>query len=320
MAILADRQYTLAAFADIIREKSSEFDLPGATVNVINNLAQLVGAPSYQKTPVFKKRERGRPRPRHTISSADWEEIRNFQTTKLATKVDAIELEVDSVRTLLNKITESNYSKMKDKVVEVLTRALDCGEKGEACLLRLGESIFEIGCMNKFWAKLYARLYKDLISTSDVMGRICRKNLESFLSLFDDIRYVPAEQDYDAFCKTNKDNEKRRSLSSFFVHLMNVEVVTVERIVGLLTSLRAKFEACIDDAAKKNEVDEISQNLVILIMHGAKRLARDSGIWPDVMKFVERVVVMRPRKHPGLTSQTRFRFMDLLEGLEKQHR
>ena len=57
MAILADRQYTLAAFADIIREKSSEFDLPGATVNVINNLAQLVGAPSYQKTPVFKKRE-----------------------------------------------------------------------------------------------------------------------------------------------------------------------------------------------------------------------------------------------------------------------
>ena len=317
MSILADRQYTLAAFAEIIRSGAPVFDLSSVTIGIINGLAKRVGAPSYQKTPVFKKRERRHgQRHRQSISSADWEEIRNFQTTKLATKVDAIELELDNVRTLLNKITNTNYEKMKDQVMEVLSRALDCGEKGEACLLRLGESIFEIGCMNKFWAKLYARLYKDLIAMSDVMTDICRCNLESFLALFDDIKYIPAEEDYDGFCKTNKDNEKRRSLSSFFVHLMNVDVVAVERITDLISSLRQKFDDCIDDTTKKNEVEEISQNLVILIMHGAKRLSRVSCVWPDLIAFVRKVVAMKPRDHPGLTSQTRFRFMDLLDALD----
>ena len=52
---------------------------------MINQLAAKVGAATYQKTPIFHKKERPRRRrcPPQMITAADWEEMRNFKSTKL---------------------------------------------------------------------------------------------------------------------------------------------------------------------------------------------------------------------------------------------
>ena len=63
--------------------------------------------------------------------------------------------------------------------------------------MKVGKSIFEIGSMNKFWSTLYAKLYKDLIHIFPIMKQISEKSFESFLTVFEVIRYVDAEKDYD---------------------------------------------------------------------------------------------------------------------------
>ena len=52
---------------------------------MINQLAAKVGAPSYQKTPIFhKKRTSATPTYENdTITAADWEEMRNFKSTNI---------------------------------------------------------------------------------------------------------------------------------------------------------------------------------------------------------------------------------------------
>ena len=39
-------------------------------------------------------------------------------------------------------------------------------------LLKIGHSIFEIGCLNVFWSSLYAKLFHDLIKQFNIDGII----------------------------------------------------------------------------------------------------------------------------------------------------
>ena len=57
MSILADHQYTLLDFENIKNENTIN-ELDSAVIQIINEIAQRVGAPGYQKTPVFKKKDR----------------------------------------------------------------------------------------------------------------------------------------------------------------------------------------------------------------------------------------------------------------------
>ena len=213
------------------------------TIQIINAIAQRVGAPTYQRTPIFKKRGNGggrqgpRQRQRATITANDWSEMRNFKVTKLEKNEAGIEVYIDKLRTFLNKITASNYNDMCREIIKTLGHILDSNPP-EADILKVGEAIFEIGSANTFWSEMYAALYKDLIKTFPIMESICNKTLDSFLELFTDIVFVSADEDYDKFCEINKINSKRRALSAYFIHLMNYGVVTTELMLELTVSLK----------------------------------------------------------------------------------
>lgn len=314
MTCLADRQYTLDDFHKIGQSVTSDININEETIEIINNLAHRVGAPEYQRTPVFKKRHNDnnhsrRPRPQNVITNEDWQAMRNFKITKLERNEEGIEKDIDSLRMLLNKITSKNYTIMKDKIIILLTNIIGSSPPEEE-LLTVGESIFEIGCLNKFWSKLYAGLYKDLIEIFPVMSNIYKKNFESFNSLFNIIRFISAEEDYDKFCEVNKENQKRRAISSFFVHLMSNNVLEREKVTDLINILVDKFNTCIEQDNMQNEVDEIGENLYILIKEGKACLEKEYG-FENILQFVEKVADMDHRKHSSLTSKIVFKFMDL---------
>ena len=304
VSLLAPKQYKLDLFYSIQLQNN---DLPEATIQIINKLAAKVGAPSYQKTPIFHKKERQRRRtPKPIITAADWEEMRNFKSTQLDKNEDGIEKDIDDLRALLNKITQSNYNEMCKNIMTLLENILK-NNASEEDLLKVGKSIFEIGSMNKFWAKLYATLYKDLISTFPIMKSIYEKNFESFLTLFETIRYIDAEKDYDEFCRINKENESRRALSSFFVYLMKNNVIPVEKLLAIIQSLQTKFMSLINCENYKNEVDEIAENLVIIIQGGGDIFYENISI----RQFIENIGTLQIRDYKSLTRKTVFKFLDL---------
>jgi len=318
-SILADHQYDLRHFP-LASQLDIEKILPQKIIDIINNLASLVGAPSYQKTPVFKhSRNRNRPpRQRQVISTADWTEIRNFKSTTLTKREDGVDKDIDELRGLLNKLTSNNYDDMEISIMKSLTTIIDknCEEKD---LEKIGEAIFEIGSINKFWSALYAKLYKTILGTFPTMNEIYKKNFNNFLLLFDNIRYVSAEEDYDEFCKVNKENEKRRSVGSFFVHLMNNDVIKESAIFDLIKQLTETMVSFMDMEGKKEEVSEFAENIVILITGGEKRFKlsvdNDTFGWKECMKFIESMISKKVSNHPSLSNKVVFKFMDLEEDL-----
>ncbi|MEE8478752.1 MAG: hypothetical protein V3S42_01975, partial [Candidatus Neomarinimicrobiota bacterium] len=175
------------------------------------------------------------------------------------------------------------------------------------------------GSINKFWSALYAKLYKGILSAFPRMITIYQKNFNNFMELFTNIRFVSAEENYDEFCKINKENEKRRSMGSFFVHLMNNTVIHEKKIFDLIERLKNNMLKLMDEENKKEEVEEFAENIVILINGGKDNLEAatiDDGFsWDDCTEFVEFMTKCKVADHPSLSNKVVFKFMDLEEEL-----
>jgi len=327
-------RYTLDEFKRISFD-GFDFTLPEETLNIISNLALKVGSPSYVKTPVFQKRDnsiktqsasasiskessifkkkRGN-KGMEVINDDDWESLRTFQTTKIEQKI-GLDAKIDVIRSYLNKLTDKNYLDLRNNIVETVEQIVSDSSNHEE-LLRIGTNIFDIASTNRFYSKIYADLYSDLISKYEVMGEIFQKSFGTFLETFNNIEYIDPSVDYDKFCKINKDNEKRKALSSFFINLMINKIIEKEKIICLLKNLMEQVSRFIPVENKKNEVDELTENIVILYK---KELFSEEDLEDTeidgvaIPVFIETLANSKAKDYLSLTNKSIFKFMDMID-------
>ena len=312
-SILADRQYTLSDFKGYESQNITN-ELHPDVIEKINRIAKRVGAPSYQKTPVFKRNHYHKKSiKKENITSADWETIRNFKKTKLEKNTEGIEAQMDKIRSCLNKLTDKTYDLMFDEIKYIMKDINK--EENKDSFEKIGVAIFEIGSFNKFWSRLYARLYKDLIGIYPFMKDICVKNFQSFKELFKTINYCDANEDYNKFCEYNKENEKRRALSSFFVICADLDIIDKTEMTKIIVDFIGGVKQDITKEGKLNNVEEMVQNISIMITAG-KGFLKDLEQFNYILQEIEQFSNMNHKKYPSLSSKIVFKFMDLSEELE----
>lgn len=311
-SILADRQYTLEQFKALENLNISS-ELSAEIIQKINKVAKRVGAPNYQKTPVFKRHHYHNKKihKKENISAADWETIRNFKKTTL-NKNTGTEAQMDKIRSNLNKLTDKTYKIVLEEIVCIMK---EIKNEDATAFEKIGVAIFEIGSFNKFWAALYARLYKDLITTFPFMKDICIKNFKSFKNIFTVVNYIDAGEDYNLFCEYNKENEKRRALSNFFVICASYDIIDKKEMKNIIVSFIKQVKDEIKQENKINHVEEITQNIGIMVISGKsflKRLPDYNLICDEIKNFS----TMNPKSYPSLTNKIVFKFMDLDDELD----
>ena len=335
------KKYTLENF-NSITFNGFKFDFPEDTLKIISELSLEVGSPNYVKTPVFQKRvnpinsvtpnnkdkdyefsknsydKDSQRRKRNNksmeiLNDDDWETIRTFQTTKIEQKI-GLDVQIDLLRSHLNKMSEKNYIDIKNKIIEtienMMKEIIDSND-----MTKLGTIIFEIASTNRFYSKMYADLYSVLINNFQIMEDIFQENFNNFMNLFDTIEYVEPNVDYNKFCKINKDNEKRKALASFFVNLMNNNIISKNKIVTIIRNLMNKIYSYINQENMKNEVDELTENVAILYK---KELFNENTDYelidnmtiPDI---IEKLAHSKCKNYLSLSNKTIFKFMDLID-------
>jgi hypothetical protein len=272
---------------------------------LINELASKVGAPTYIKTPVFKKKEV----PPAATASETWEKVRSFKTTKIEQK-KGIDSKIDMIRFHLNKITDKNYIDCHNKIVDLLNELIENNIKDED-LMRICVHIFEIASNNRFYSKLYADLYSDLITRFDIMKTIFNNSFNSFMELFNHVEYVDPAVNYDAFCKNNKDNECRKSLSTFILNLMKNNIISREKVMVLLSQLLSQVQEFILLENKKNEVDELTENIALLFKAELVAEIMINGV--SFMTILQNLAKSKMKSYPSLSNKSIFKYMDLCE-------
>jgi len=296
--------YSHQDFKNIIFD-GFNFSLPDETIVLINELASKVGAPTYIKTPVFTKKEV----PTVNANNETWEKVRSFKTTKIEQK-QGIDSKIDMIRFHLNKITDKNYIDCHNKIVDLLNELIENNITDED-LMRICLHIFEIASNNRFYSKLYADLYSDLISRFDIMKTIFNNSFNSFMELFNNVEYVDPAVNYDAFCKNNKDNECRKSLSTFILNLMKNNIISREKVMTLLSQLLTQVQQFILLENKKNEVDELTENIALLFKAELVAEIMIDGV--SFLTILQNLAKSKMKSYPSLSNKSIFKYMDLCE-------
>lgn len=325
-------RYNLQDFTNIT---FAGFDiiLPEKTMCIISELALQVGSPTYVRTPIFtkrdnicknpaisntsssqqdlfKKKKNRRGGATEIVNDEDWETIRTFHTTKIEQKV-GIDSQIDIIRSMLNKMTDNNYNEKLQCIIEVLDSIMELSSQED--IMKVCNQIFEIASNNRFYSKLYADLFSTLINKYTIMREVFDKSLSSFMELFNSIEIANSDEDYNHFCKVNSDNERRRSLSAFFVNLGTNKIVSQEKLLDLFKQLLIQVYEFIKIDNKKSEVDEIVENLYILYNKNLIEECNDLIDGKSMSVIIQEFSQCKAKTWPSLTSKTIFKFMDIIE-------
>ena len=155
--------YTLKDFNDIIFN-GFNMDLSDETIKIMSGLAKEVGSPDYVKTPIFKKKENPMKIEPIIKRKKDSVDDNTFQTTKLEEKA-GVDVQIDLIRSCLNKMTDKNYIDIRNKLMTIIDGLVTSNDD----MLRVSTIIFDIASNNRFFSKIYADLYTVLISKYDIM-------------------------------------------------------------------------------------------------------------------------------------------------------
>jgi hypothetical protein len=327
------KKYTLQEF-QTISFNGFKFDFPEDTLKIISELALEVGSPNYVKTPIFQKRQnpmkpelinkddpsknfndkkKRNNKSMEIFNNDDWEKLQSFQTTKIEQKV-GFDAQIDLLRSNLNKLSDKNYLEIKNKIVDIIDNIIKETIDNDE-ITKLGTIIFEIASTNRFYSKIYADLYSDLISKFQIMKDVFDNNFNNYINLFDNIEYVEPNVDYTKFCKINKENEKRKALAAFFINLMNNNVISKSQIISIIRNLMNKLYILIDQDNKKNEVDELTENIAVLYKKElfAKGLYYELIDNKTIPELIQQLAHSKSKNHLSLSNKSLFKFMDLID-------
>lgn len=314
------------------------FEIPEDTYNMINHLCVQVGSTGlttnmYQKTDTRVSSELSglginkgiNPKKRKgnkamEVSSEEWESIRTFQATKLEQK-SGVDSDIDQIRLYLNKLTDKNFLDMRDNIIARIDKI--CGETDDTSVInRLGGILYDLCSSNKFYAKIYADLFAELATKYEWLGQLFNDKVKNIMVQYTDIKYVDADKDYDGFCTMNKINERRRALTTFIFHLTVNNYIRKEEMVKVLRDLLSMIDNFVMQVDKKNEVDELTENVALLFNKEIiEEVIDDADDEEDyyvnynypIIDIVNKLAKSKAKDYPSLSNKAIFKYMDLVE-------
>jgi hypothetical protein len=139
-------------------------------------------------------------------------------------------------------------------------------------------------------------------------------SFNTFLELFINIEYVDPDVNYDEFCRINKINEKRKSLSTFYINLCANKMLPHDKLVELTYNMVLRVMEYIKMADKKAHVDEYTENIAILFNKDEYTNVTDKLIdGKTIMETIQMLATSKTKTYPGLSSKCVFKYMDMLE-------
>lgn len=305
--------YTFEDIENIINN-GIDYKLSKNILDQIQLISDKVGAPEYIKTPQFDKREKKKNKEnKRVILNEDWEDIRNFEITERK-KNEGIDLTIDSVRKIINKITEKTYDNLYPNLIQSLDEIEDKDFNMED-IDKLADSIFVILSQTKFYGKMYSKLFKDLKERYPFLEKILDIHLNNFKNLIDSIVYINPNIDYDNYCKNNKINEKINSEAIFYVNLLNINVISIENTIDIITYIINKSFKLIDEEDKTEIIQELGEIYGNMIIEGKENLVTHEN-WHNIYDNIKLICSYKIKDYKSLSNKFKFKNMDILDVLE----
>lgn len=303
---------------DTIDRITELFDKIGYSSNTQNTYVNQYNAAPATHKPVAKEHD-GREiflkqqARKQQQQKKSWNAKPAFSVTKFAI-LDAGDNIIDDLRIELNKINDKTLETRMPKILELLNNLLEtCSDNSDDNHMpeKLNDAFtmfFQTAIVNKNLA-LYAQVFSLVHAQyADYISEYMQKAYQSYINEFDKINDV-SESNYNEYCDFTSDNLKRKNVSAFIAHIVMNGFLPNWNKDFILNHIKNLFQQVITKVelkAKQKEVEEITENIVVLISTLGTFIDK-----ADFMPFIEQINAFKPGEKPGLTSRTKFKYMDL---------
>lgn len=320
---MASIQYSLNDYNAIlfgIDETPNTYKLPSSVTDIINFLSNKFGADIVDKEKerverVKKSRYNQKPVEESWINPSGFKPTTFIEGTGTGTGTDKI---MNNIRAALNKLSSKNYDTNRDIILGLLKNLVDEQKddmEKEKNLVKIGNNIFDIASTNKFFSEIYAKLYKDISEKfPEIFNSILISFLEGFTNTMNTIIYVDQKDNYDDFCKYNKDNDKRKATSMFITNLVKNNVIQSEVLVNIIQTIQSNLNTYMNQENNVNEVEEIIENIFILLTNNTTFLK--SCINTDIIIFIKNLSILKPKDVPSMSSRAIFKCLDIIDKMK----
>ena len=298
------------------------YQLSQEVIDLISDLSEKVGDPTYDRTPNFDKSYKAekyekqykyeRSKNYNKFNKKNYDEefnMGNFETTELKKK-EGIELYIDIIRRYLNKITDKTYESSCEKIYEILDMSIKSASNDD--LDKISNTIFCIASNNVFYSSLYSLLYSELIKKYEIFRVKLNTSFSNYQNIILNIKYVNSNEKYDEYCENIKVNDNNKALLLFYTNLMKVNVLMKDNIIDIILFIYERFFELIEEDNKKEIVEELSEILYILIKNGYEYI-NTCERWELIDLKINQVSKLKSKDKPSISSKTIFKHMDILD-------
>jgi hypothetical protein len=307
--------YTLTDFERI---GSGTYELDSVALDNINYLCQVIGYTPDTKNTYINQYNTGvtvthskKPKEREVRYKAkpkdeEWKRPA-FKATVFAA-LDNTQSLIGDIRILFNKIKESNCEETAQQIIakiEEIRDSVDYGDDAEMGdkMRQLYDAIYKVAISNKMFSKQYAYVITT-INVKYELHELFDQKVEDYFKSMEDIVDVDSNIDYDAYCNFTASNNTRKNITNLLCEMEKLGEGSRE--YDLCSKLFKRVEENLDTLSKQKEIEEVTENLVIVFSHF-------TNLIHEYKSRIKTLASFKAGEKPGLTSRTRFKYVDLAE-------
>lgn len=335
MTAVSSRKYTLPEIYQIANN-GFQLNLPSDVVATLNHISNELSGERLIRNPLFNSRtitymnintntntqsktnfNKNKNKKVREVLDEEWKS-QPFKSTKIEHRV-GIDGNIDKIRLYLNKISDKTFLQMRENILSELIiiyeNELTSEENNKVC-----NTIYDFSSSNKFYSNIFADLYSELVTMYQSI-RIhfeSKTTFENMIDIYNNIRYVDSNENYDLYCDNIKINEKRRSMTQFYINLWKNKLISEDKIVRVLVELLKRVLQKIQEPNNKDEVDELVENIIILYNRDIlDEINEDDNEYmfddENITDVIERLANSKAKDYKSLSNKTIFKFMDLID-------
>lgn len=292
-------------------EGKMSYTLPQSFIEHIKVLEKLIIVPEKDDVKTYNSNDNNKFK---VDNNKNWDKsksrnVKPFKVSVIEVK-EGIEKDINDIRKALNMISKKNFDTQKDVILAFVKEFVNNNET----LIKISEFVFDIASSNKFYGDIYADLYVSFIKESSIFKDVLHNYLHMFKTTISSIKCVDSTQDYDGYCKCIKENDKRRSIASFYTLLSIRNVVSIDEIIDIISFLQMKLFELINLDNFQVECEEISEILFIMITTGKCNTALINCIqWADIISNTSKISKCKVVSYKSLSSRVIFKHLDIVD-------
>lgn len=306
-------------------ERPFTYTLPSNVITIINFLAK-----KFAPSEIHDKPKKTYTNNINKSNESSWINTQSFKPTTIIDKTKpegGTDKIMNDIRCSLNKISNKNYDTNRDVIIRLLNELVekkreqttidaDADADANTDLVKIGNNIFDIASTNKFFSEIYAKLYKDISKEfPEIFNSILSIFLEGFTNTMKTICYVDQKDNYDDFCKYNKDNDKRKATSMFITNLVKNDVIHTDVLKNIIVTIQQILDTYMNEENRVNEVEEIIENIYILLTNNVTFLKACEDT--EIMECIIRLSKSKPKELPSMSSRAIFKCLDIVDKAKK---